>query len=781
MSDLEPSLTRELPEYEELARHCATLEQRLRTTDAILESMACGVAIYDAQSRLITSNAMYAALSCLPPALLKPGVTRFELQRHGLEAGLLEAADHRTRMIVSAEPGSPGRQWHPQLDPVRRLRRTQDGKIIEIVDRPGADGSTVVTLSDATYVQQTEQDADKKAMLVDTLLNNPRISITVFDAETRLSAFNRWMGQNDRRFETEANIGRRHADLLAELASSLDQNEDLDTKAVLERIANADLSKPFHYTRRARSGAWLDVYFDPTADGGFTVTHVDVTALQESRQAEAKLADIHRKMLHSMSQGIVIHGADMRLIAANPVAAELLGTPFEALKPGLHLCELVDVIYRHGGFGSGEAGLLAVREALATDRSKPSTLQLTTAEGRVLLSHSRPTDDGGYVVTFTDVTPLWLAKEGERDRSRVLQALIDAMPGMVIRKRKRTDGGWQLFFVSDAITTLTGYSVAEASVDDWAGGVIDPLDLPGVLEHSDRALADGQACVEFRLRRKDDRSIWVRSLMRGQIDSDGHTEVICIWNDITAERAMNVQMARAVRMAHMGDVATGMAHELNQPLASISLAAENAIRTLDGLPTSTPYLRSKLDVIVDQVQRAAGLIDHVKAFSRSEPQPTSCCRLHDVLAAAHTQLHGNLAFHGVVLDNRVPSTLSDVRGTKMLIERALTSILNNSCEAYARLGADGMNVGRVILVEGWEDESGVHMVLLDRAGGIPEDVLPTVFEPFFTTKAIGQGTGLGLWVAHSIVSQLGGIISARTVDDGAEFHIVLPRGETQEG
>jgi len=135
----------------------------------------------------------------------------------------------------------------------------------------------------------------------------------------------------------------------------------------------------------------------------------------------------------------------------------------------------------------------------------------------------------------------------------------------------------------------------------------------------------------------------------------------------------------------------------------------------------------------------------------------------------------------VVLDNRVPSTLSDVRGTKMLIERALTSILNNSCEAYARLGADGMNVGRVILVEGWEDESGVHMVLLDRAGGIPEDVLPTVFEPFFTTKAIGQGTGLGLWVAHSIVSQLGGIISARTVDDGAEFHIVLPRGETQEG
>ena len=101
-----------------------------------------------------------------------------------------------------------------------------------------------------------------------------------------------------------------------------------------------------------------------------------------------------------------------------------------------------------------------------------------------------------------------------------------------------------------------------------------------------------------------------------------------MWNDITRERELDEQMAYARKLAQMGEVATGMAHEMNQPLASISMAAENALRTLGNLPASSKQLGDKLHVIVDQAHRAAALIDHIRVFSRSGQERINPVRLH---------------------------------------------------------------------------------------------------------------------------------------------------------
>ena len=98
----------------------------------------------------------------------------------------------------------------------------------------------------------------------------------------------------------------------------------------------------------------------------------------------------------------------------------------------------------------------------------------------------------------------------------------------------------------------------------------------------------------------------------------------------------------------------------------------------------------------------------------------------------------------------------------------MINLISNACEAYARR-PDMMPPGeRVIRVDGWAEPTTVHLLVHDTAGGIREDLLPRVFEPFFTTKPVGQGTGLGLSMAYGIIADLGGCISVRNVDGGAE-------------
>ena len=239
------------------------------------------------------------------------------------------------------------------------------------------------------------------------------------------------------------------------------------------------------------------------------------------------------------------------------------------------------------------------------------------------------------------------------------------------------------------------------------------------------------------------------------------------------ERAQQ-QVIQAARLASLGEMATGLAHELNQPLAGISMAAENARRTLDSMPEAPSRLREKLSLIVDLTQRAAAIIDRMRIFGRSETLGRGPVAIGEVLTGAERLLADKLHGSGVRLWVSLAPELPPVLGKSLQLEQVIMNLISNACDAYAELTAPVPAERWHIGITAEANADWVTIEVQDAAGGIPPEVLPRVFEPFFTTKPVGQGTGLGLSISYGIVTDMGGTITAENAAGGCRMRILLP-------
>jgi len=266
---------------------------------------------------------------------------------------------------------------------------------------------------------------------------------------------------------------------------------------------------------------------------------------------------------------------------------------------------------------------------------------------------------------------------------------------------------------------------------------------------------------------------------------DDHGFVL-IGLDNTPRRRQEAKIIHMSKLATLGEVATGMAHELNQPLNVIRLAAENALARSAIDAEEAGYIRSKLERIVAQVERASGVINHMRIFGRRGDQSE---KEHDpwmAVEGALSILRKQLETGGITIKLRGRCGLCQINCEQALLEQVIMNLLVNARDAIvARLVANGGKRD-----SGWIEISlqteacadGTVIALLsvsDNGGGIPQNVFPRLFEPFFTTKPAGKGTGLGLSVSYGIIRDLGGQLSAANGADGATFQINLPCVQAQ--
>ena len=356
-----------------------------------------------------------------------------------------------------------------------------------------------------------------------------------------------------------------------------------------------------------------------------------------------------------------------------------------------------------------------------------------------------------------------------------LAALIDAMPGVLMRYRHQSGDEWSRIFVAPSVIDLTGYTPGEAMVCGWGTDNTDPQDLPLVKQGLQMALAGGQTTATFRFRRKDGAWLWVRMILRRHVGRSGVHDVLGIWSDVTRERELAERLAQSSKLAQLGEMATGMAHELNQPLAAISLAAENAQRELARLTMSAPRLSRRLDVILEMADRASGLIDHMRVFGRTGGGPSAPVEIPAAVAKAMSLIAVKLRDSRVRVRLDLPKSLPPVLAKTVPLEQVLINLFSNACDAYLeRAEAEG---ARDIVVAGEVAEGMVQITVADRAGGIAEAVMGQIFQPFLTTKPVGSGTGLGLSISYGIIAELGGSIEVCNRDGGAWFVIRLPEAK----
>lgn len=257
------------------------------------------------------------------------------------------------------------------------------------------------------------------------------------------------------------------------------------------------------------------------------------------------------------------------------------------------------------------------------------------------------------------------------------------------------------------------------------------------------------------------------------------------FTDITELKRAEEQLVQSSKLATLGEMASGIAHELNQPLTVVGIAAEAALDHLMAGRIDLDSLQRNLKSIVAQRDRMATIINHMRQFSRKDKGTATVERFDPVAPVrdAERLLGSQLRVAGIDIVADLPTSARLVRGHASQLEQVVINLFNNARDAVqARQEKSGADAYRPRIVVHLIDDPAAENVVIaiaDNGGGMPDDVMAHVFEPFFTTKASGTGTGLGLSISYSIIAAMNGSIEARNAGDGAEFRIVLPPAADQ--
>ncbi len=391
----------------------------------------------------------------------------------------------------------------------------------------------------------------------------------------------------------------------------------------------------------------------------------------------------------------------------------------------------------------------------------------------VLVRISRRADGGGEVVGYTRDLTAQRAATQRADAARAeLDQTLAAAPVVVFRGRAQPDASFRKTFISQGIEAMTGWPLATVAK---RAGLRAIVDNPGGLDEDiARLLSTGETSGDYRMRCADGRVITVVVTMKAMHrDPDGSTEIVGYIADVTAEREAKARAITSARLASLGEMSAGLAHELKQPLQAITLAATNTQSAVERGDVAAAGQR--LQRIIGYARRAADVIEHLRRFARGpetggEPQPVPVqAAIDGAQSLVASSLRDSMVDLVVTIDDPPPV----VMGQLVALEQVLSNLIMNSRDAVTQCGAQD---GRRITIDAVTDQAAglVRLTIGDTGGGLPEAVLARLFQPFVSTKGPDRGTGLGLSICHGLVTGMGGTITAANEGAGAVFRITLP-------
>ena len=481
----------------------------------------------------------------------------------------------------------------------------------------------------------------------------------------------------------------------------------------------------------------------------------DVT---KERESETRFTELFQ----TLREGVYLASADDRITEVNPALAQMLG--FENKEELLN--REIASLYRNAEDRAKEQSHL---NELGFLRAHEITLKHRQDGRDVVAVHTTAAirDPAGkfvrYQGTFVDVTE---QREMERRLHReqeFARRLMDSFPDLVVALD--TDGRYT--FVSPQIIEILGYRPEEL-VGKRMGGRTDPADRVAMLEMFDdlmyQRLSEGQ--IEYRTQHKNGAWRVFRASARPLHDETGRiTGVIASARDITEQQRLQQQLIQSERLAAMGQMIAGVAHELNNPLTAI-LGVTELLRDQSTDETAC----RQLDLAHRQARRAAHIVQSLLVFSRPSTPRSTLLHLPDLLQRT-LQLHEHsLRANHVQVDLAARPDLPTVLGDSNQLTQVFLNLNVNAEQAIREVREHGTLRIRLGVVG-----ERVLITFQDDGVGIRRELLPRIFDPFFTTKRPGRGTGLGLSICMAIVREHNGDISAQPLPDGGSvFTVSLP-------
>lgn len=289
------------------------------------------------------------------------------------------------------------------------------------------------------------------------------------------------------------------------------------------------------------------------------------------------------------------------------------------------------------------------------------------------------------------------------------------------------------------------------------------------------------ALNRVRQKRKDASTFYVDFRLSPAVYNDRNVLLVSA-TDVTDRLETEQKLIQAGKMATLGEMATGVAHELNQPLTVIKAASGFIMRKIKrSQPIDPDILRTMAEEIDSHVDRASQIIDHMRAFGRQSDHTLERVNVNTVIESSVNMFISQLTLRGISVTRNFKENLPEILGVANRLEQVFINLLLNARDAIEEAEAEGKTKEKNITLRTYSTPRAVVAVVEDSGAGVPAGLSDKIFEPFFTTKKVGKGTGLGLSITYGLIKDFGGTIRVRNKKEGngAQFTLTFPRSSSR--
>jgi PAS domain S-box-containing protein len=501
------------------------------------------------------------------------------------------------------------------------------------------------------------------------------------------------------------------------------------------------------------------LYFDCVLNGivkgdevvGASLLGRDVT---EQREKELRFTEL----FETLQEGVYFSTPEGQLLDANPALVGLLGYTEKR--------DLLAVEPSALNFDPGQPVLGRAVDDRGSVRTREIRLRRKDGSAATFLDSSRAVwDTSGNIIryqgTLVDITEKRKMERQLAQQEEFRQRLLESFPDLILV----VDLEERYTFVSSRSRDLLGYRP-----EDLLGKKISDLEdhSPDLVSLYHTVVSGKQAfaAIEYGARHRDASWRTMRAAGSQLVDAEGKISgVIVSVRDITIERKLEQQVVQSERLAAMGAMIGGVAHELNNPLTSI-LGVSELLQDTETNETA----RKQLAMLQQQARRAAEIVQNLTYFSRPPAPGKSRINLTEVVERT-LNLHAySLRKNNITVDFLKETSVPYALGDPHQLMQVFLNLIVNAEQAIR----EARDKGTLRIRLGKSDDS-VWVSFQDDGPGIPKGSLASIFDPFYTTKRPGRGTGLGLSICKSVMKEHNGSVEAANgPDGGAVFRVTLP-------
>lgn len=280
--------------------------------------------------------------------------------------------------------------------------------------------------------------------------------------------------------------------------------------------------------------------------------------------------------------------------------------------------------------------------------------------------------------------------------------------------------------------------------------------------------------LEGEISRPDGSAVMCRINLTPLSGAAPHRALVAVVEDITETHLMELQIQQAGKMATLGEMAMGIAHELNQPLSVISMTAQLLQLSVKNADYDPEFLEDQAGRLRANVNRATAIINHLRVFGRKADKVLAVLDLNAPLRESLELIGAQIRQYSIQLKTELYDGPLEVLADHINLEQVFINILRNGIDALNEFLPEHAEKIIEIRSEWNPEDRQIAVSFANNGPPIPEEQLPKIFEPFFTTKQYGQGTGLGLSICYSIIQRHHGSVEVRNTDPGVVFVVRLP-------